>query len=109
MFTIIDRKERDLGGGGKIAQGRKEGSSCNSSPLPLFFPSRGRERKDQIDITGALGGGGGAFAARENLLSEKRCDIRDFFSFWAELHFAVPVIDRQLGCGNQFLPPARNR
>ena len=46
----------------------------------------------------------GAFAARENLLSEKRCDIRDFFSFRAKLYFAVPVIDRQLGCGNEFFP-----
>ncbi len=92
MFTIIDRERRKNSAGKKAVATRLP--SLSSSPRGDV--SGKTKLTQQVHSVAEAG----AFAARENLLLEKRCDIRDFFSFRAELHFAVPVIDRQLSCGN---------
>ncbi len=92
LYNVCNHRPGD----GKIAPGRKQLQLVSPpSLLPAQGDVSGKTKLTQQVHSAAAG----AFAARENLLSEKRCDIRDF-SFRAKLYFAVPVIDRQLSCGN---------
>ncbi len=67
LYNVCNHRPRETGGG-KLAPGRKQLQLV--SP-PSLLPLEEREWKDQIDTTGALGGGGCFRSEKESPLGEE--------------------------------------